>query len=233
MNIETLITCRGYADYLSHTLRSAVQFSDEVMVITSQDDVETSNFVFHSRFPVERLGGSRGASCVMTSAFDYCGGPFNKGAAINEGLQGMRRADWVLILDADILIPPGLRQFLESGKLDPEKLYGIDRRNCPGFGTLEHCLETRGFANLPLMPRVSILGAEPPPGYFQLFHTSAMPHGPWYEDTYPYADRTDMTFARRFARYEYLPSWVVHLDTGTESHTGGANWRGRKTPRFV
>ena len=220
MKISAVVTCLNYGDYLAHTVESLKEFADELMIVTSPDDIETTRVCLQHKL-----------TPLVTRAFQQYGGPFNKGAAINEGLGWLKREDWLLIVDADILIPSTLRPFLESHPLDPTRLYGVDRKNCLGYDSFLRCRESEAWDTLPLMRRVTISGGFPPPGYFQLFHSSMIPHGPWYEDTYRYADRTDMTFARRFDRREYLPAWVVHLDAGT-NHVGGTNWRGRKSPSF-
>lgn len=220
MKIEAVVVSLNYGDYLAHTLESLMAFADAVQVVTSPDDDATM-----------RVSYAHKTTLLTTRAFQQYGGTVNKGAAINEGLGWLKRQDWLLIIDADIYVPSTLRGFIESARLDESRLYGVDRRNCAGYDNFLRCRESGEWGTLPLMRRVSISGGQPPPGYFQLFHSSMIPHGPWYEDTYRYADRTDMTFARRFDRREYLPAWVVHLDAGTD-HAGGTNWRGRKSPPF-
>ena len=219
--IEVVIPCRNYGDFLFFTLPWSLKAFDDVLVVTSHEDVET-----------QRVCDYYHARCLVTDAFDRCGGPLNKGAAINEGLSSLPRNDWLLLLDADILTPPHLRSFLDAETLCEDKLYGVDRRNCNGWPTLQKILSGESFfGSLPLLPRIRLSGGEPPVGYFQLFHTSYLPAAPWYEDSHQYADRTDAIFARLFDRRGYLPTWVVHLDQGL--HTGGKNWQGRKSLRFV
>jgi len=220
MNVETVIVCRDYSDYLKRTLPWTVCFSSRVVVVTSPEDLETQKVC--ESFAVESL---------KTEAFQYGGGPFNKGAAVNVGLSALSRRDWLLILDADIIIPNHVSLVLRESTLDTEKLYGVDRRVCNSDVMLNYVTAGKmDFFYLPLMKRIRLCGGEPPAGYFQLFHSSAMPCGPWYEETHGGADRTDVLFSKRFPKRDYLDTWVVHLDCG--GHTGGVNWRGRKSPVF-
>lgn len=221
MKIEAVIACLNYGDFLYYTLPWAKHALDGIVVVTSQEDMET-----------QQVCEFYDVRCLPTDAFVRYGGPLNKGAAINEGLAVLDRDDWLLILDADILLPLHVRPFLERAELNPIYLYGVDRRNCDGLPLLNKAIEEWGdFDNLPMMNRVNICGGNPPVGYFQLFHSSAIPHGPWYEDHYGFADRTDAIFSKRFDCRQYLDTWVVHLDNG--GHVGGPNWRGRTSPRFV
>lgn len=214
MNIEGVIICRDYADFLHYTLPHTMGFLSEFVVVTSPEDRET-----------QQVCEYHGARMLVTDAFVRYGGPFNKGAAINEGLSVLPLSEWALIMDADILVPAHVRPYLEGAELRQDCIYSVDRRNCDGLENLnrpELC---------PVMKRISLFGAQPPAGYFQLWHSSFMPHGPWYEEHYGFADRTDMNFAKRFPRREYLETWVLHLDNG--GHVGGVNWKGRVSERFV
>lgn len=214
MKIEAVVVSRNYGDFLHYTLPHTKAFLADFVVVTSPDDQETRAVCqFH------------GARCIVTDVFDRAGGPFNKGAAINQGLLALCRDAWLLIMDADILVPPHVRPFLEEQELDQTCIYGVDRRNCDGLEAL------KSGTVFPMMKRVQVYGAEPPPGYFQLWHSTVFPHGPWYDDSYVFADRTDVCFAKSFSLRQYLKTWVLHLDKGR--HAGGVNWRGRESPRFV
>lgn len=214
MKLSVLTVCLNYADFLRYTLPNTSRLCDHVLVVTSVDDVET-----------QAVCRRVGVEFLATDAFFQNRAMFNKGAAINEGLSALTREDWVLILDADILLRDENREFLDQAELDVRCIYGADRLDCPSYEAFE-----RGeWETLQVMDRVAVAGTFTPLGYFQLFHTSAKPVGPWYETHYRYADRTDLTFAKSFDRRRYLPMQVVHLDG---SHAGGANWRGRTSPKF-
>jgi len=221
MKIEAVVVCRDYADFLHYTLPWTKQAVDNLVIVTSEEDEET-----------QRVCEFHDVRCLVTDAFEKYRGELNKGAAINEGLSTLDRNDWLLILDADILIPPHVRPFLESSALNTKSLYGVDRRNCDGKVILDEVTGgSWGFDHLPLLDRVSIYGGYPPVGYFQLFHSCEHGHAPWYDELYPYADKTDAVFAKSFNMRGYLKTWVVHLDNG--GHVGGQNWKGRESPRFV
>lgn len=217
---EIVLTCLGYADFLFFILPFAKSFAARVVVVTSPEDRETIAVCEH-----------HGVVCVPTLAFFVGGGKFNKGAALNAGITHLERKSWVLIMDADILIPPGVRESLSSQNLRTDTIYGADRSNCDGLDTFRDCQRRGSFVGLPTLARFGLQYGTPPLGYFQLWHGSQRPHGPWYEESHTGADRTDILFCRSFDRREYLPINVVHLDT--DRHSYGKNWLGRTSPRFI
>lgn len=214
MIIEAVVTCLNYSDYLEHTLPWNLQTIDRVVVVTSPKDTKTPE-----------IARGMGAECLITDAFYRYKSEMNKGAAINEGLKTLRRKDWLLLLDADIIVPPSVRKSLEESSLDHECLYGIDRCNCEDFSSVSPVLDETGFDQFSPMRRISIFGQTPPIGYFQLWHSAMIGFGPWYEETHNFADRTDVTFSKRFDKRTFLGGRVVHLDV--HQHSGGVSWRGR------
>ena len=61
------------------------------------------------------------------------GGPFNKARMIQRGFDQIGGQDWILHLDADIVLPRKFRQYLDWAHLDDGTIYGADRCNLTGW----------------------------------------------------------------------------------------------------
>jgi hypothetical protein len=152
--------------------------------------------------------------------------------------------DWVVHIDADIALPPHTRKVLESLKLDPTMIYGIDRHNIVGAALWREHLrkpkiqhEANAYLHTesyPVATRFVTTGYEGyvPIGFFQLWN----PKG---SKVYTYAsvgsgaDRSDSNFAIQWPRAKrgFLPEIIgYHLES--EKAPQGANWWGRTTIPF-
>jgi hypothetical protein len=231
MKIEAVVVCKDYSDFLEQTLPDNLQQVDRLVVVTHPNDRRTIDLC--SRFSVE---------CVQTTCMHTQGDEFNKGRAINLGLGHLRGLEWMLHMDADILLPHGFRNMLARTHLDPKNIYGADRVNVVGYDNwMAHKHKTvphyshRYFVE---PPKEFNLGARiihsehgyTPIGYFQFWHRSANRKYPIHQGN---AEHTDLLFACQWARENrvLLPEiFVYHLES--ESSQMGANWKGRKTKWF-
>jgi hypothetical protein len=177
----------------------------DVLVVTSPDDART-RFVVEATCPSARL--------LVTDAFYRGGARFNKGAAMEEAFDAAGKDSWVMVIDADTLLPDEM----PLDNLDPQFLYSAPRRILEsGWPPPED------WGTLPLRPDRSY------PGYLHLFHPGARCLGdrPWYDPTYTHAGGCDAYFERKFgAAKRKLPFEVLHLgpcDT---------NWMGRVSNRL-
>lgn len=241
MYLEAVVVCVNYSDFLAHTLPANRSMFNNMVVVTDMKDEST--FAICNKYNVR---------CIRTDAF-YENGSFNKAAGINEGLKALNQTDWVIHLDADILLPPLTRYILDKTPLDPAKIYGIDRLMCPSYtdwikfyeGT-ESVHEGWAFTHLNHFPGGSRLvqygeflpkgEGDPdgwvPIGFFQMWRPQAIGHAP-YPEKHGAADRTDVQHAKRYdrAHRELLPEIVaIHLES--EVAPMGVNWSGRKTASF-
>lgn len=234
MKIEAVIICKDYSDFLEHTLPNNIQFLDHVVVVTHHTDKATRALC--SRYSID---------CVDTHEFFQEGAPFNKGRAINVGLAHLKGLDYILHMDADILLPHRFRNLLDRANLQPKNLYGADRVNVYGFDRF-HALKDK------LVPHYSHRYFVQPPaehpvgariihhefgycpiGYFQLWHKSAGRRYPINQGT---AEHTDVLFAIQWERQQrvLLPEVVVyHLDSHEAPPEMGGNWNGRTSPPFA
>ena len=118
MRIEAVTVCKGFGDLLEHSILHNQALFDRWMIVTSPDDDATHRVCKH-----------HGIDFVDTDSFTRKGEKFNKSLGINTGLAHLSCTDWMLHLDADTLLPPQTRRFLENADLDTHAIHGIDRFN--------------------------------------------------------------------------------------------------------
>lgn len=233
MKLEAIVVCVDYSDYLEHTLPDNLNHLDRLVVVTSPTDKKTQALC--SKYSVD---------CVQTEAMYENGSKFNKGRCINIGLGYLQGADWILQLDADILLPHRFRDMLARTQLDSNRIYGADRFNVFGYEAFEKIkpqLAPHYVSQYFVQPPHGLeLGARiihhehgyTPIGYFQLFHKSS---GRRYSISSGNAEHTDVLFAIQWSRVNriLLPEVLVyHLDSLQGPAPMGANWEGRTTPLF-
>src|ERR1039458_6461251 len=130
MKIEAIIICKNHGDFLAHSLPENIQHLDRIVVVTSPDDWETRNLC--NKYSID---------CLDTEVFHEDGDAFNKGRGINLGKSHLRCDDWLLHLDADIVLPHRFRNMLDRAKLDKSCIYGADRSE-------EHTYELQSLRHL-------------------------------------------------------------------------------------
>jgi glycosyltransferase involved in cell wall biosynthesis len=94
--ITAVIVCVEYDDLLAITLPHNRPFFDQVIVVTTPEDVRT-----------QAICVANNAKCLTTRVFYERGAAFNKGAALERGFDLAGREGWFAVMDADILIPKG------------------------------------------------------------------------------------------------------------------------------
>lgn len=224
----------NYADFLAETLPHNRVLFDLTVVVTAPEDKET-----------RRVCEFWNVHCLPTDVFETRWGKFAKGRGINAGLAVLKKDDWVLHLDADMLCPPLMRKFLTQAKLDPSHLYGFDRHICRGseqwrrflaLPQLQH--ESGTWIHLDKFPLGTRLmldcedGGYIPLGFGQLWNPSVSGVME-YPEQHTTAARTDVQFACKWPRAKraLIPELVLyHLES--DDSTGAANWSGRVTSRF-
>ena len=239
MRIEAVTVCVGYGDFLAVTLAENLSLVDDLVVVTSPDDEETRAVCRkHSVHHILSDDHSRG-------------GPFNKARMIQRGLDQVGGHDWILHLDADIVLPRKFRSYVDWAHLDEKTIYGADRCNLVSFEEWQRLKQYAGawdnhahecghwfHPKFGVGSRwVSKLHGFVPIGFFQLFHGTAMTSRGYHQRLYPTthgdAARTDVQFALQWDRRnrQVLPEVIVlHLESAAAGI--GANWKGRTTPRF-
>ncbi len=112
--LSGLVVSVGYGSYLARTLPAWVSSVDNILVVTSPEDV-------YSQGVCRGLG----VRFHATSVFTENGAKFNKGAGMAEAYDLLAPDDWMLFFDADVMPPPGWRASL--GGIEPGNLYGASR----------------------------------------------------------------------------------------------------------
>lgn len=204
--LNAVIVCVDFADILDMTLGYNRDHFQKVVVVTSIHDEQTP-----------KVCRKLDAQCLVTDVFYRQGAAFNKWAGLEQGLDYIGREGWMLVMDADIMIPRQPPVFTPSFGC----LYTPLRRDLrEGWQTPPH---------EPYWKRLKFVNRrEEHAGYFQLFHadTPCLAEKPWYPTDFSWAGTSDTFFQQRFKDRDKLrpPFEVLHLG---EPFT---NWAGRVQP---
>lgn len=224
MEIEVLVPCVHYADFLALTAPTTRRMFKNVTVITRPDDIASV-----------KVANENGLGVYTTQAWHKDCAAFNKAAALNEYLDVLRSKSynhWILLLDADILLrdSPGVW----FCKLDPRVLYSACRRMCESEEQWNafvgkslrwndfplYVPDGKGWRHRPTSNPAALCG------YFQLWHfdhavgVHRLPESPT-------AANYDVEFALSFP--DHLRRYIDDCET---LHLGlvGTNWFGRVSP---
>jgi glycosyltransferase involved in cell wall biosynthesis len=236
LRLESVLVCVDYSDFLTECLWRLLPHVDDLIVVTNDTDEST-----------KALCRRTGVRYVETEAFYAQGAKFNKSAGLNVGLAACKLDDWVLVIDADLALPPHTRAALERAKLDPRKIYGIDRVTALGRPAWDAVKSMKQLVGPIVMAPPLRLGGRfaldefdgyVPAGYFQLWR-------PRRAGVFGYAihpsgtcEGSDVLHALRWDRPDrvLLPEIIgIHLETSSHANASvvGANWGGRRTPAFA
>lgn len=234
MKFECVIICVNFADILAHTLPLNKHHFDRMVVVTDRKDEAT-----------RRLCDHHYVECLFTDEFYRDDQAFNKGRGINVGLAALDAQEWVVHMDADIVLPSRARMFWENiCGLDPTCLYGADRLMCEDFEswnnyqgdpTIQHAEEIFVIPDaFRLGVRVARLNGDGylPIGYFQMWNPKVSGITK-YPDQHGTAGRADMLHAMKWDRKNrvLIPEiFCIHLDS--PKPPGMVNWRGRVSDHF-
>lgn len=229
--LECVITCVNYSDFLAHTLPLNKGHFDRVVVVTTPEDKAT-----------QRVCEFWHVECIQESRFTD-NASFCKGAGINTGLYALGKKGWVLHMDADIVLPPTFRSHVNHGQLNTHHIYGADRfmvksfeewEQFISFPRLQHeadiFVHTHEFTMGQRIYKPEEYGYIPI-GYFQLWHNDSGIQS--YPENHQTAARGDMIFSLYWdrAHRSLLPEVICyHLES--EEVAMGTNWCGRKTKLF-
>lgn len=218
MNIEGIIICVNFSDYLAETLPRNRFFFNRVTVVTSPEDVDT-----------QQIAMSNGCRVVKSTSY-LDGGDFNKGKLINEGIAASSKRCWLCHIDADCVLPTGLRP--KIAELEPklrkhECIVGLHRKLIESYadwlrytsGNKSVAVPERDGFNRPVKRQGKNVV---PVGYFQLWHTDSKQ---LYPEDCPSANTSDVGFGKKFRQRVFIDDYVLHLSS--EKHQRGTDWEGR------
>lgn len=204
--LQALSIAVNYADILQWTCANMRHF-DDWLVVTAESDFET-----------KELCKRHGIRTIDSKTIHAGGAKFAKAAALNEGLSHMRPDEWVIVMDADILLPEDFRERIAMELLQKSHLYGLaGRKICEDFDEFKLFRCHQEWQRLATSDIVL--------GYFQLFWNDGVITFPEVSTD---ASHYDMVFAEHFGvdRQRFLPFGCLHLGP---VHT---NWKGRKAAPF-
>ena len=234
MKVSVVSVCVNYADFLKISLPINKQIFSQMIIVTDSRDLKT-----------QEVCKKEGVTCIVTDVF-YEKGKFNKYAGINEGLKYVKH-DWILFLDADIVLDPLTKRTLSELTLNRYNIYGIDRVNCTGIEAwekrkklvIDNWLLTSG--DMDMGARICQYYGQQgdggkfagwkPLGFFQLIHKSTLENG--YPQSCTGADHCDIVMANRYHRNNrvLIPEILgIHLES--VGSKWGDNWQGRTSVHF-
>jgi len=223
--MKSIVVCVDYHELLAVTLPRMSPHCELTVVVTKPDQRAT----IYTAYDCENV------EVHTTDVFTDRGAVFNKGAAIEEALDVVGRDGWLVIWDADVLLPDGVWFEEPTGeRLDvvvtlshiptcvvhecyPGNLYVPRRRIC------EDPKDYVGQRDWSHWPRTH--EAEKP-GYFQIFHADdprLINRRPWYGVDWRHAGGCDSDFQAIWS--EESKHWLDHFDV---LHLGKTdrNWWG-------
>lgn len=214
--IAMVIVCSGYSDILRETLPYNRYETDGLVVVTEENDQDTIDLCKEYNI-LTHISHKR----------KFNGAIFNKGAMINEGIKIASRefkTPWILLSDADIILPIGFKNDWSRKILNPGTLYYAERIDV-------ECDEIIRYVSNP--EKVKNCTIEDthinkfPWGYFQLFNLNAealkVRENPYSED-YISAGYVDGEFVKLWPRERtyFMGIRVIHIAHGSNA----ANWDG-------
>jgi hypothetical protein len=237
LDYKVIIVCQDYSDYLRVTLTRNIKRTKEITVVTASDDRDTI-----------KVCKDNGARIVISNRL---GPHVAKGKAINDAIDAVDPQEWILLIDADILLPVGFDARLKTQVLDKDTIYYTRRWGPQATGEIQPLLYDfdRGIYMPELMHKYANREIAEPTrrhgnaiesralGYFQLFNKNAdslKGRVKIYEEKYATAEMDDHIFGNFVFSSDkrcQLPLWdfdVIHLPHGTYTQ----NWAGRVTPRL-
>lgn len=233
--LEAVTVCVNYADILKVTIPFNKPLFDNWVIVTSPEDKETQDVCKYYNI-----------SCVVTDKFYEDNATFNKAKGINEGLKRLVKVDWVVHIDADVILPANFRQICKEDQLQKDAIYGIDRLNLVGEKDLlkfilhnDNQIKQWTYLNTKtafdhafrlhnLNSGYNVIG------FFQLFHSSFFnKQDDWYPTNHTNAARTDVGFQQQWPLNKRLfyPG-IISYHIETEPSEKGLNWNGRQSKRL-
>lgn len=208
MKIVAITVCVNYADYLAVTLKNNSALVDVVYVITTPEDMDTK----------EVCKEYSNVTMIEYADLNLNGAVFNKSGMVHTVQQeahDKHPESWVVLLDADVVLPSNFREIAEAECTDKESLYGMARVDYACQADLDNKRNGRKFT-WGLQEKVFA-------GYFQMYFDKSKLYEDWSKD----CSSCDIGFANQFGTKAILLS-------GEVSHTGPTqrNWQGRVTPQW-
>jgi GTP:adenosylcobinamide-phosphate guanylyltransferase len=208
--LDVVIVSVNYNDLVLVSLMNNVKIFDNITIVTSSEDKMC-----------QQICKKFGVKCVVTDSMYDSGAKFNRGKAINEGIKSLNDPDYILIIDADIVVKNKIN--LES--LNEDYLYTSDRWICKSYGLYKQWRN----GNIELN-KIGSNESDKGIGFFQLFNINNknIDKSKPYPETSNDAAFDDLLFRDKFVnRTKIEENVIIHLGDPY------INWSGRVTMRFL
>lgn len=205
--IDVIITSVDYNDFLILSLENNTKYFENITVVTSNDDIICQN-----------LCKSYGVKCITTDVFYEDGFKFNKGKAINIGIESIVNPEFILLLDADIIVT----NKFDLSNLEPDTLYTSDRWIC--YNHFQYEKWKKGETPVNNLPKYERDNGY---GFFQLFNFNNSLDVKWYPTELENSSHPDLKFSSYFPKKQTIGVDIIHLGYVKK------NWNGRKSEKFI
>lgn len=206
--LSVIIVSVNYNDYLLVSLSNNIKYFEDITVVTSSDDLVC-----------QKICDIFGVKCIITDRIYEEGASFNKGKAINDGIKSIDNPDWILLLDADIVLTKKI-----DINDDVDVLYTSDRYICKDYNTYKDWQGGKIEID-----KVGKYETNRGLGFFHLFNINSSDINkelPFPESSND-ASWSDLHFRDKFTKKSKIDKSVIHLGPTYK------NWKGRKTDAFL
>ena len=205
--IDVIITSVDYNDFLILSLENNTKYFENITVVTSNDDITCQN-----------ICKSYGVKCITTDVFYEDDFVFNKGRAINIGIESIVNPEFILLLDADIIVT----NKFDLSNLELDTLYTSDRWIC--YNHFQYEKWEKGETSVNNLPKYERDNGY---GFFQLFNFNNSLDVKWYPSELENSSHPDLKFSSYFPKKQTIDVDIIHLGDVKK------NWNGRKSEKFI
>jgi hypothetical protein len=208
--IDAVIVSVDYNDFLILTLKNNIKYLENITVVTSTSDTLC-----------KEICDKFGVKCVITDRMYEDGAKFNKGKAINEGIKSIQNPEWILLLDADIILPNNWSEIINSNIFKKDALHICSRNIIENYDDYQRWINGE---------QVGKIESSKGFGYFQLFNVNSSAifgRNPIFPETSDDASWSDLSFRNKFNNRVDINISVIHLGKAY------SNWKGRETEMFI
>lgn len=193
--IEAFTVCVNYNDFLSVVLPINKKHFNKWLIVTVPEDTLT-----------KEVCKKNDIKYIECRRIYENGDKFNKGKALNDVLHHLAKRDWLIHIDADIILPNNFREIVDGLNLNREFLYGATRKE--------------------IITKKKMPGPNLPYGYFQMFTKQSeaiKDRANIYPENYSNAGFYDVEFFNYWdSKIRMLDVELLHIP-----HETTINWDGR------
>lgn len=218
-HLTAVLVCVGYSEQLAYTLPHNKKLCDQIVVVTTTDDIET-----------QRIVKLNGCTLALSDSCYEGNASFNKGRMLNAGCRFVRGSDWVVFTDADVFLDWRLRSLIKDTVMNPGCFYYTNRLDLKRHDVPKYLARDKFFRFAPPSGK-----NDEPSGYFQLWNRNASAiRQKWpnvCSERFPSAGGVDCHFFQQWdvkTKMIGLPECpVIHIE---HSQSWGQQWNGISKP---